>query len=880
MKTQLNKLRLTTIALLLLLAASGTIAMLPAVTAHTPAWTVPTYAFLNCAPDPVGVGQTVFVTFWLDRVPPTANVAFGDRWENLTLKITKPDGTTQTMGPYRTDDVGGAYIQWRPDSVGTYTFQMIFPGQTMLGANPNPVTGTNNPQTVGDYYMPSQSKAVKLIVQATPIQPRPSTPLPTDYWQRPINGMNPEWTPVAGDWLMATYDQNGNCFNPATQAPESAHIVWTYPIAPGGVSGGVNNVQYPDWNYYTGLAYEAKFSGFIMYGRLYTNLPLSTSAGAGGAACIDLRTGKTLWIQNNTRVSMGQEYDYASPNQFGVIPYLWNTGNTVGPDVSKGNTALINTTYPSSYTAYDPWTGQWLFDIVNVTSGTLTFGPTGEILVYILNAQRGWIAMWNSSKCIMYYQQPGVLAGGNVWQWRPLMQRTMDWNKGLQWNTTVVANYSQTVPGSTALSYATIKRISIDDGVIFASSVGSFAIPYDWTWEIGFSTRDGSLLWAVNRTGPIDWNTLQGSPVGSGIYTEFHPETMTWTGYSLLTGNKAWGPTDPYPSAFGVYSWQARYAYGKLFAADYAGYVHCYDMTTGKKLWDYYGGNSGMETVYGGWPFNTPMAVADGKVYVVTGHAYNPPLFKGAQVYCINATSGQLIWEELGFYAYDGIAIADNTLVLYNVYDGQLVAYSSGLTKTTVSAPDLASSIGQPVLIKGTVTDQSPGQTCLGIPAAGTPAIADNNMDDWMAYLYMQQPKPTNATGVDVRLTVTDPNGNGHYLTAKSDVTGNFALSWNPPVPGLYTVKANFDGSNAYYQSEAETSFVVSQAPQAVVTTPTVAPTQNAVPTPTPVQPTSPSPSMVPPPTNAAPTTTYIAIGLAVIIIVAVAAALVLRRRK
>jgi outer membrane protein assembly factor BamB len=863
MKTQLNKLSLTTIALLLLLAVSG-IAMLPAASAHSPAWNVPTYAFLNVEPNPVGVGQTVYVTFWLDKVVPTANVAFGDRWENMTVKMTKPDGTSQSFGPFRSDDVGASYMTFKPDAIGTYTFVFSFPGQTIAGSNPNPLTGTNNPATVGDYYMPSTSAQVQLVVQSQPIETIPANPLPTNnYWQRPINGMNPEWTSIAGDWLMTAYDATGNCFNPYSQAPNSAHIVWTDPIAFGGVNGG----QYGDWNYYTGLAYETKYSsGIVMYGRLYFNLPLSTASGSGGATCIDLRTGKTIWWLNNSRISFGQEYDYSSPNQFGIIPYLWTTG------------ATYNGT--AAYNVSDPFTGQFLFTLANASTGTTAYGPNGELLVYILNGQRGWMAMWNSTQAIMYYQQPGVLPGGNVWQWRPLMQMAMDWNKGIQWNVTV-QSYSQSVPGSTALSYQTIKKIA--SGVILATTVGSWSIPYDFEMEMGYSATDGHLLWATNRTGPISWNTLQGSPAGEGVYTEFHPETMSWYGFDLNTGNKLWGPTESYPEAFGVYSWQARIAYGTLFAADYGGYMHAYNIKTGQKLWDFYAGNSGVETVYGSWPLNSPIAIADGKVFVTVGHAYNPPLFKDARVYAINASTGKLVWSSFGFYVYNGITIADGFLTLYNSYDGQIYCYGKGQSATTVSVQNDVTSLGNSVLIKGTVTDQSPGNTSLGVPAAGTPAVSDDSMSAWMAYLYMQQPMPTNATGVKVHLTAFDPNNNTEdlgYVT--SDATGNFVLPFKAPVPGVYRIIASFEGSNSYFASTSETAIYVTPAASvAPVVVPTQPPVQTTAPTATPAQTVSPSPSpAIQPPTSAMPTTTYIAIGLAVIIIVAAAAALMLRRRK
>jgi hypothetical protein len=219
-------------------------------------------------------------------------------------------------------------------------------------------------------------------------------------------------------------------------------------------------------------------------------------------------------------------------------------------------------------------------------------------------------------------------------------------------------------------------------------------------------------------------------------------------------------------------------------------------------------------------------------------------------------------------------------MLAYSVYDAQIHAYGTGRSATTVTAPDVAIPQGNQVLIQGTVTDQSPGQTCLGIPAAGTPAISDASMSDWMAYLYHQQPKPTNATGVPVKLTAIDPNNNWQNIgTVTSDAKGNYAIAWTPPVPGMYTVTATFAGSNSYYASEAGTSFIISTSPSAKPVV-TEAPTQTIAPTLPPVQTASPTSTSAQNPTSAAPTTTYIAIGAVVIIIVAAAAALVLRRRK
>ena len=137
-----------------------------------------------------------------------------------------------------------------------------------------------------------------------------------------------------------------------------------------------------------------------------------------------------------------------------------------------------------------------------------------------------------------------------------------------------------------------------------------------------------------------------------------------------------------------------------------------------------------------------------------------------------------------------------------------------------------------------------------------------------------------------MHLTAIDPNGNFQDIgTATSNMLGNYAIEWTPPVPGLYTVTATFEGSKSYYRSEAGTSFAVSKASAAspAVVTPSPTATQPVTPaSPTPIEtPVSPSPTQaVNPPTSAEPTTTYIAIGIAVVVIVAVAAALILRRRK
>ena len=836
MKILKKKSEIATIALILVLTFSALFVALPIVSAHDPAWEVPTYAYLSAVPNPAGVGQTVTLSFWIDKVPPTSNTIYGDRWNGYEVTVTKPDGSEETFGPFTSDNVGAAWTQFVPDTVGTYYLQLHFPGQILAGDNPSP---DPNPFSmspfVGDYFLPSSSQIAELVVQEDPIEAYPETPLPEDYWQRPIYGINSNWRYISGDWLMsarAAPDSTIMTFNPYSTAPDTGHIVWTYPVAFGGVNGG----EYPDWNYYTGLTYESKFNNpVIMYGRLYFNLPLNTVSGRGGTVCIDLRTGEELWRQKDVSITFGQEFDYQSPNQFGAIPYLWSTGST--------------------YKVYDPWTGEWLFSLENASTGSTTYGPNGELLVYILNGMNNWLAMWNSTKAITPYH-------ANVWEWRPMDVRTMDWQNGIQWN---VTTNSYKEPATQAIS-------AVTSDVILATS-GNFLTGYNWQWEIGYSATTGEELWVQNRTTPMgstSWALM--GPAGDGVYTEFHLSSTQWQGFDLYTGKQLWGPTEPYPRAFGMYSWRASISYGKLLATDYGGYLHAYDIKTGENLWNFFAGSSGLETPYGAWPLNHPSPVsADGKIYVTAGHGYNPPIFKGAKMYCINASDGNLLWSLLGYHTYTPILIADGYLLAYNSYDAQVYCYGKGQTETRVTASPKVSEWGDTILIEGSVTDQSPGDSCLGVPVAGTPAIADEYMSEWMEYLYMQQQCPKEAKGVEVILETLDPNNNFYEIgRATSDLSGFYSLLWEPPVPGKYTIMATFEGSDSYWRSYTETAIGVTEAPS---------PTQSIEPEPTTPEPTEPAPTEA---TEAPFITTETAIiaAVAVVAVIGIISFWALRKRK
>ena len=118
----------------------------------------------------------------------------------------------------------------------------------------------------------------------------------------------------------------------------------------------------------------------------------------------------------------------------------------------------------------------------------------------------------------------------------------------------------------------------------------------------------------------------------------------------------------------------------------------------------------------------------------------------------------------------------------------------------------------------------------------------------------MQKPRPMDTVGVDVILTVIDPNNNVYDIgKATSDSSGKYSLMWQPPVPGKYTVIATFAGSESYWPSYSEAAFGVSEA----------APTA------------SPYPQISLPPTEMY----FAATGVAIIAAIAIATLLILKKR-
>lgn len=794
----LRKRVLTTTTLILILTMAALMASMPPASAAD----VPSYAFLTVLPNPVGVNEQVFVSMFLSEPPPTAAGAQGDRWQGYTVTITKPDGSTEQMGPYTSDAVSGAGFPYVPNQVGTYKFRFRFPGQHIVGEIPSLFGGPGTP--IDNNYLPADSREVQLVVTQEPSPKWPEVPVP-NYWQRPLYGENRELASIGGNWLMPAYAPAavtggagiarafdwGAAYAPNNKAPGSAHILWTKPMTFGGLVGN----EMPSVTYYTSLSYEQLFKPpVIINGYLYYNLHKSTYGYAPynrpGFVCVDIATGEEVYRNMEAWIDFGQIYDYESPNQHGAFGYLW----------------MINGT---TMTMMDAFSGERILDITNAPAPGGMFGsflkmsPVGELWIYVLDPVSNTLARWNSYKAI----GPYLPTGSEAWQWRPYTKGVVNGANGYDWNVSVAA---ANMPG------LAIAQIGPGD-VIYAGAGGGFLAPYGNHMWAGFNINDGALLWTSTITRPASIPGSSTGPIGEGIYTEYTRQTKQWNGYDIMTGQHLW-TTEPYEDdwmVYGTYTGQ-MIADGMLIHAGYDGYIHAFDVKTGAILWNYYSGNAGSETPYGTYPFYGGFVYAEGKIFGHTSeHSPGTPMWRGEQLHAVRASDGVGLWKISGWFQHP--AVVDGKLLSLNGYDNRIYCFGKGPSATTVSAPQTAVPKGTTVLITGTVTDQSP-------EVKGTPAVSDGEQEKWMEYLYMQKECPATVTGVTVAITAKAADGSTTNIgTATSDGSGLFKITWTPENEGVFTITATFAGTESYGNSLASTAIVVSAAPAGGTTTTTTA---------------------------------------------------------
>jgi outer membrane protein assembly factor BamB len=841
MKILANK-AATAVSLLLMFAMAISLVGLPAAIAQEPSEVEP-WPFINAMPNPTGLGQTVLLH--VGSVYPLGTVDLG--WEDLSVTIERPDGTTETISDIKTDATGGTGVSYTPTMVGTYKLQAHFPEQIAPSLPPG-FFQAGVPS--GSIMLESDSDVLELVVREEPVAIWPGVPLPTEYWSRPIDDQIWEWAPLAGNWLG---DQVSMDPSPPAQtlykdyneyAPETAHVLWAKPITMGGLAGG----QRGEHGFEQGDAYEPKWTGAVIIGGVVYYNQFETTGPETvlehRVVAVDLHTGEELWNKplldldgNNQMLDFGQVFYWDGFNLHGVFPYLWTVAGGFGQ--------------PTTWNAYDAFSGRWEYSMQGVPSGPRVYGPNGEIFIYTVNTQAGWMTRWNSSRVVA-----GLVFEGGSWRPHGNVYDADDTAIGIEWNVTIPTG----LPGSVD---------KVREGIILGTNFDKYLLSDDYIvmWAVSIEPgREGTLLYNNTFAIPINCGhyDVQDASVEDDVFCVSVAESRQHWGFRLSTGEKLWGPTESqqYTDNWGYSSsnsWDIIVE-GKYISGNYGGTVICRNVTTGETLWTYDIEDPYNEVLQNTrWRFRTAF-VADGKLYLEnTEHNPFDPQHRGCPFLCLDLETGELIFR----IPYRGSEwsstpiIGDSIIAMYNNYDQRIYAIGKGPSATTVSASPKVSVHGDSVLVEGMVTDISPGTEKYALRARfphGVPAVSDENMSDWMLYVYNQFARPADAVGVEVVVEVLDPNTNYYEVgRTTSDSDGFFSCTFTPEVPGEYTIIASFEGSGAYYGSHAKTAVNVEEAPAA-----------------------TPEPTPVP----QAPVETYFTVStIAIIAAVAVAVVLLLRKR-
>jgi len=473
--------------------------------------------------------------------------------------------------------------------------------------------------------------------------------------------------------------------------------MWTKPLDAGGVVGG-NDYAVPGVGWFEGSAYEERFSNpIIINGYLYYTEPISfMDPSSGPTDCVNLATGQLVWSRYDVpALSFGYIYNVYDPNQHGVYPAILFTSNFAR--------------------AFDAQTGDPLFNVTGVPSGTTALGPQGEWLKYVITNTGTtanpayYLAQWNSSKMFVYTDPPSLYPA--------------------YYNMTPVTN-----PASTNNSYTLQSSAPLSANANLEIANGGININSETNWDIinaNIPINSTTYGNEVNGTGVMptyDWNisipwlnTMGGATIGSSSGANPVTVLAAFPGNMLLCRNATY-PTgfgginqgtsqhaytyfsvSLAPTTLGNITWMQTYqpppgnvtvSFGGVDPTAWNGvgygvYVEGYEetmqwvgysMSTGTQLWgptpsqtafDYYG-----NPIY---PY-----VASQLAY---GNLYSSAF--GGITYCYNLTTGALEWT----YGNGGAGNTTKTnLVAYGDYPTFIQAVGNGIiylatTEHTITDP-------------------------------------------------------------------------------------------------------------------------------------------------------------------------------------------------
>jgi hypothetical protein len=770
----------------------------------TPSITIEAIPSLSFTPNPIGIGQQLLVNMWIQ---PPINIQ-RDLADAFQVTFTKPDGTKDVIGPissYHGDAT--AWFNYVPDQVGNWTVKfdflgMYYPeGQAFNGAI---VTNSSGTLLGSAYYKPASTAEQPLVVQQDLVMSWPPAPLPTDYWTRPVSPNNREWWPILGNYPATGYLGGGSTwdqlypntnphwsstynFIPWVQAPNTAHVVWKRQGEIGGLAGGQLGIL--------DLRANPGYPSIIYAGRCYQTLSKVLDGVTQTVwQCYDLRTGEVYWEKTDvsqipTIVTYTERSAQAVPGEEamhrGLGTYLMyiGSGRLIKYNPWDGSVTLNVSTAPLTTSTY--YTEEFALGVQSLGGGNYR-------LINWTTNDAGYRAFSGASTQIATNFADRIVS--NITWPISSLPATTDFNAGVAVYTTSIQPPSPSGTG-----------VTVGQGLV------------------GINIQTGAVMWNVTTTAPdgheqfFSGNTAVADN-GKFIVRMITGDIRAW---DLYSGNVAWSTQLSYPwGVFGGY--HVASAYGLYFCDSYDGF-HGINETNGNIEWTFHAYTPyQFETPYQGpngeeYVFHGGIQVADGKVYCYSmEHTQSQPTTRGLNLYCLNAITGDQLWnfsgsEVGGGRSFTG-AIADGYLAFASQLDSMMYVFGKGKSATTVMAPDVSVPLGTSLVIKGTVLDQSPAQP-------GTPCVSDASMTTYMEYLHIQSPidgiaHNATITGVPVVLTAIGSDGsvvdlgtvttNGYY--------GTFSKTWTPSKEGDYQVIAQFAGDDSYGSSSAGTSLSVGPA--------------------------------------------------------------------
>jgi outer membrane protein assembly factor BamB len=327
----------------------------------------------------------------------------------------------------------------------------------------------------------------------------------------------------------------------------------------------------------------------------------------------------------------------------------------------------------------------------------------------------------------------------------------------------------------------------------------------------------GQLLWMRDQRGFVDGAAGNGLSYHDGKVFSASLSKYLWAN-DADTGEEVWF-YEPGSGGYAV-GQPPPVGYGKVYWLSRDGWISALDENTGELVWKYasmnpFGNSTNPQIVQ----HSSQLVIGDNKVYRIALQRAtfmggpHPHTYGGqgqTRFVCLNAHTGELIWDAKNWFEAWGPRISDGKLYGADfIYDRGLITedykiatgigawtycIGKGPTEITLSLDKAQVKTGETVKISGQLVDISPGAVG-NVPAGYT------------------EESPASAPQVPINITYAKKDGVQRPIVyIKTDKDGKFSVEWAPWVSGEIIVHAEAFETDSYEApAKAELSLMVKQ---------------------------------------------------------------------